>query len=401
MKHAVVLLLLLLLLPMGAFADPADASDTAWGGGTETAREQAEPTDPNTSFSEAADGLRAVLSTLDLSDWDRWMAENDPDIAFVPSEFLADAVLQGTVLTEPETLLERILQFVGTDAVSLLKKAAVCIGFGILVALTTAIRQEGNAVMPDGVVRLLGGCLVLGLSTPVLRDAAMLLDRISDGAQRLLPVLLGYFAMFDLSAGSALLNPSISLLCEGMIRSVTDAVFPLALIGGVLYALDLSGDGRLAAVGQTCLKGGQWLIGIGSSLYLAVTAVRGTVAVQSDNLLFRTAKLAAGSLPFVGNLAAGSVETMYQSVLLIRSTLGLTGILLLGAVMLRPIMRLMLERVMLKACAVLLEPLGIRAYAELLNRIGTVMGLVFAAVLVTLLMLSVTVGLITGVWQSV
>ena len=64
-------------------------------------------------------------------------------------------------------------------------------------------------------------------------------------------------------------------------------------------------------------------------------------------------------------------------------------------------MRLMLERVMLKACAVLLEPLGIRAYAELLNRIGTVMGLVFAAVLVTLLMLSVTVGLITGVWQSV
>ncbi len=350
---------------------------------------------------EPPEELSAILSALDLSEWDRWAERNDPELGFVPSDFLQTALLSGSAEPSAETLYGRIRSTVMRHAAAALRKLMLYLGIGVLFSLFSAIRPDSGFQPPETVLRLLSGCFVMSMSLPVLSETRSLLITIGTDAEYLLPPLLGFFALFDFSASGALLRPGMLLLNDGMIALVIKLVFPLAVIGGVLHAADCFSDRRLGSLGQFCHRAAKWLLGAGTSLYLAVAALRGTVAVQSDTLLFRTTKLAAGSLPFVGGIVSGSMDTLLQCVMSVRAALGLTGIVLIGGVMLRPLLRLITERIALQLCAALIAPLGVQAYAETLEHTADLFRIASASLLMVFVLAAVSVGLVTGVWYSI
>ena len=349
---------------------------------------------------ERTDDLRLILNELDLSEWDRWFVESAPDTEFVPSEFLTTVMLEGTVPNEPSDWMVGLRNAVRAEFLLIARKGILYLGFGVLTAFIGGVLPLENSDTAEIAVRVLGGCMVLGLCSPALQETVALLERIRDGAQVLLPALLGFFSLFDFSASGPVLTSQIAFLSDVAIRIGIDWVIPLALLGGMVQALDCFHGQRIGSISRLCLRIGRWLLRIASSVYLTVTAIRGTVAVHADSVFFRTAKLATGSLPFVGGLVSGSVDTLFECVRLTRSMLGLTGVLVLGGTVLKPMIRLLLEQLMLKGCAALMLPLGAQSYAELLLRLSDMFGLILLVVIVSYVWTAGTVGLVMGVWQG-
>ena len=373
MKRKILLLLLLLLLfvPMRARADDA------------------EPIEQD---------LTEILRQLDLSEWDAWFAEQGGTDAFVPSRFLEVTVLgkEGgfsqweTGLRWKEVLREPIQRSLRTFLWYL--------GFGILAVCINGLRSGNGA--DDSVAYVsatLAGCLSLTVAAPLVVSAGKTMETIAAGYEVVFPVLLSCLMLFGMNRSVAALEPLSLTLVGGVIGGIKTVVFPLALIGGVLAALNGISGGRNAEFSKLCYRSSRWILGIVSSLYLALTALKSNVALQADGVLVKTTKIAAGSLPFVGGLVSDSVDTVYRCLLLVRSALGVTGILALTLAVLRPLLTLFLQRCALKLAAACLRPIAPASYADTLHSIGDMLGIVSLCVLAVLVMGAMTAGMIMGV----
>ncbi|MBR0081932.1 MAG: hypothetical protein IJP98_04235 [Clostridia bacterium] len=376
MKRAVRILLVVVLLPLCAVASA----------------ETTEPENPETGTV-----LRQILNRLDLASWDRWFLAENPGVDFVPSDFLLTAALSGTV--ETESVWEAAPALLLASAKQALGDLLVFIGFGVLCAVLTAVRSDGGGAVSDAVLRLLGGGLVLTRCVLLLKNAADIMRAIRAATEALLPVLLTLFTAFGLSAGAGL-GSGMTLLTDGMIRLATDVLFPLALVGGVLTALDAFGSDRLAPIGSFCHRAARWTLRIASALYLSVTAVRAAVAARADTLLLRSARIAAGALPNVGRLTSDAVELFAQCFGTVRSLLGVTASLALALALLRPILGMVAELLALRLAAAIVAPLGQGAYARVLDSASGMLGIAVSALAVTVTMaitvLVLTMGVFTG-----
>lgn len=353
-----------------------------------------------TESEEPRDELRLVLNRLDLSAWDRWFVEQNPYLPFVPSDFLAEAALNGTVSADAEGIADRLLSAVRNEWQPYGNKLLLYCGFGVLCAIASALETPNRSALPGGVLKLLGGCLVLGAAAPAAADAANRLRLLKSGTEALLPPILGFFALVDASAGQAALSEGLSALTDGMIALVSDWIVPLSITGGVLHALDGVSRDRFSEIGNLCFRAGRWLLRLGSSLYLCVSAVRGSVAAKADSLLLSTARLMAGSLPYVGGMLSGSADTVLKCLALVRSLLGWTGMLVLILAMLRPVLSLLMEYAAMKLAALLLRSFAPSGFADILSKTAGMLGLLTASTVTVLLLVAGYVGLVMGAFGA-
>ena len=351
---------------------------------------------------EVQDGLSALLDAVDLSAWDDWFAGQDESFGtFVPSDFLNDTVETGGSTLSAKTLYDRLQRAMREDVYAALGRLAIYVGLGVLCALFAGLSPQGGAAhMAEPILRIVTGCAVLATVFPYLWQAQRTLTLLHDTGEVLTPILLSFLILCGMEASGALLTPTMALLADGVIGVMTRIVLPVALIGGVLCTVDPMQNGRVASIGKLCHRLCRWGVGVLSSLYLAVTAIRGVVATNSDSLLLRTTKLAAGSLPVVGGLVSDSVETAYQCLVLVRSTLGVTGILVLLLLCVKPILALFLQQCALKVGAVIARMFGTKAYAETLDGMGNTLGVALLCVIAVLVMYLACVGLLMGVLKA-
>ncbi|MBR0424592.1 MAG: hypothetical protein IJK01_00525 [Clostridia bacterium] len=349
--------------------------------------------------SEPQEDIRWIISQLDLSEWDQWYVSQDPYIAFVPSDFLTEALQKGAFDPDQDRIGSSLKVTVREELSGLLGGFLLLLGYAVVAALITGAGSSVLSGIPETVLQLLGGTLVLGFLIPQLQECASFLRHLCSLTETMLPFLLGIFWLFDCSASAAQLGSGIAVVSQGILALASGIVFPLALIGCVFQILNCFGEDRLAPIGSLCHRGARWILRIGSAGYLSLTAVRGTVAAHADSLLFRSAKLAAGALPQVGGLASDSMDTIWQCVLSVRSGIGITGILALGFLLFRPLVKFALEVVLLKIAAVLVAPLGQQEYGRTLQSAATGMGIALSSAVTAVLMVFGLIGWMMGMWN--
>lgn len=345
------------------------------------------------------DGLREILGNVDLSEWDDWFSAQNGDSDFVPSDFLTAAVLEGNTASEEDWTL-RLKELALEGVKTALWHFGLYLGVGVFAALASALRQGELDETVDRMTATVGGCLVMGLFLPLLREAHGLMQTAENGYSVLFPVLMGILVLFGMQNGAAVMEPMTAVLSGAVLNSMRGIVFPLCVVGGIFAAMNGIGGDRMKEYSKLCLKLAKWVIGVVSSLYLTVTAIRSSVAIHTDTLLLRTTKLATGSLPFVGGLVSDSVDTAFRCIVLVKNAIGITGILLLLLVVLKPIVHLVMERCALKLASVLSAPFCRNGYPSTLELVGNALGIVTASVIAVLVMGIGTVGLLMGVGQT-
>jgi len=329
MKRLAVLALVLLLVHACACAEALDGADLS--GLEEFAAEYAEGMDARGIAEAALSGKTDFSALID------WLKER-------VAEPVKEVLGYGSGLLAPVLLL------------SLLS----CMGSGrggarFLVLLT-----------------LISG--MLRASAAVLNAAGECLYMVSRFADAAAPVMSALMTAAGMSGSAALLSPSAAIvgsLMENMFLAwgipLCRVALCLAACGNLTASFDLSRAAKLVKK----LMG--WGTGLCFTLFTAMLALQGSMSASLDGVALRTAKYAVDSAsPVIGSGVSDVWESYVAGVQAARSAVGISGVVLLLASGLRPLLQAGAGMLLMQLLSVLLDVFGEKQAARAAEQTGDV-----------------------------
>ena len=112
----------------------------------------------------------------------------------------------------------------------------------------------------------------------------------------------------------------------------------------------------------------KWLTGLIFTVFTAFISVQGITAGSIDGISIRTAKFAIKSyVPILGSYLSDGMGIILASSNLIKNAVGATGLFLLLATIISPLIELILFMLILKLVAGIIEPLGNKQIANFIS----------------------------------
>ncbi len=302
-------------------------------------------------------------------------------------EAVSDALGELSLDGDLESGLERLLDY-GAD--KLRQAAAQAAGSAarlVAIALLTSLAGTLAQGIAPRYVRLAG---VLAATVAVVGDmngfaqlGAETLHSLSDFSKALLPSMAAATAAMGSATAAAARCAATALFVDLLITAADRLVLPmlqLCLAVGVAEAA-LGEDGFPKGV-TGVLK---WLctalltaLVLGFTGYLAVT---GAVAGTADAVATRVAKTTISTaLPVVGGILSDAAGALVAGAGLLRSGVGVFGLLAVAAICLAPVLRLGLQYLLLKLAGGLCAVAGSEDVGRLASGFGSVCGMLLGLV---------------------
>ncbi len=296
------------------------------------------------------EGLRAAVEEDSLAAGAAWLAQSARDAA---AELLRDGVRDAALLTLAALLCGAVEGIADTAGAT--RYVSWC---GVLVLTTLAA----------GDLRALIG---LGART---------VDELGTLSKLLLPTLATAMAAGGFVSAAGVWQVTTLMVCEALTNAVERLLLPLvycyiaaSAAGAMLEEsrLDLLADGV-----KKLVTGGLTALIVAFTGYLALA---GVLTGSADRTAVKVTKLAvSGAIPVVGGVLSELTESVLAAAGTLRGTVGVVGVLAIGAVCLVPLLRLGLQFLLYKLAAFAAGLVGTKALGEYLDRLGGAFALVFA-----------------------
>ncbi len=379
-----------------------EVSGTGESAGTQLTKEEAD--------AALAEGVESWLSNVEWEELDAILNALPPEVRTLWEgrslrSIAQEIALSGTEGGGAETVEDQLLPWVGrmvqSECARLAGVAATLIGLALIGGLTGALlpgKKESVGAAAAFVCRCFTLIVVLSAFGSSAALAVECVGSICQCMELINPVLMTLLTAIGGTASVGVFQPSMTLLASGVAASLESVVLPLVVCGGVLSLFDcLSERVRLGEMGALCRQAVKWIIGIVTTLYTGVTALRGMTAAAYDGIAVRTAKYAAGSMfPMVGGLVTGSFDTVLGCAGLVKNGAGVTAILLCLSIAAAPLLRLTASMLLLRVTAAIIQPVAQKEQLAMCKTGADMLsGLLSACVAVTA-MFVVTIGLVVG-----
>ncbi len=325
-----------------------------------------------TEFSELVDTLPEEISTL------------------LPRELFSDqsSELHSAVreMTGFSYLLETVLSAVGVLLPDSLRLLASIIGLLLLSSIFSALR---TSIKSDSIGKTFSFASSLAILSCILVSGYACIESVTDYLGRLNTFALGAIPLLGIlysmggnvtaaAASSAGLTVYISIMETIVGRSIVPFCGTCLAFGWV----SASGLGPgIRSLLATFKKHYATLLAFLMTLLLAMLATQSALASSADTLAMRSVRFATGNLiPIVGGSVSELLRTVSAGVKYLRTTLGISAILLLLFLLLPTLIRLFLYRSVWQISACFAELLGCDREKILLDEIASLDGYLIAAV---------------------
>jgi stage III sporulation protein AE len=260
----------------------------------------------------------------------------------------------------------------------------------VLCSLAAAVYDDKlpDAVNTVGVMAVsalcLGGADYIGLGRTTM-------DELDSFAKVLLPTLTAVTGAGGAVTSAAAKYAAASLFLEILMHIGNTVILPL------ICAFMAASVGSAAFGGlESAVKLTKWavttlltLLVLIFTLYISVT---GIISGSADQAAVKAAKTAMSlSMPVVGGMLSDAASAVANGTLILRNTVGVTGMAAVLAVCAVPFLRLGLRHMVFKAVAALTEPIGGERLAKLIGNIGTAMGMLMGLCGAMAVMLYITI----------
>ncbi len=210
------------------------------------------------------------------------------------------------------------------------------------------------------------------------------------------------FAAITAATGKAVTSVSMSALLLGAANGVSllsnFGVIPF--IGGYL-SLSLSagvspfmnGGGISQAVKKLAL----WVLSLITTVFLGILSIQTVVNAHADNLSMRTAKFIVGSaVPVAGGVLSEALGTLTASMSLLKSTVGIYGVVICCLIFLPIIIELVLWRITLWISDFVALQFSLSKISGLLQSLDTVLSVLIGIILLTAAMFIISLSVVMG-----
>ncbi|MBR0135946.1 MAG: stage III sporulation protein AE, partial [Clostridia bacterium] len=246
-----------------------------------------------------------------------------------------------------------------------------------------------------------------GMLASLCGIASAAVKSIGDLVAATMPIISALLVSIGAPASAGVFRPLMTFLSGTVVITICGAVLPLTLACGITAVADSLTEGsRFAELVKLLKKSVKWLLGLISTVYFGMTAVRGMTVAAYDGVSVRTAKYAVDKLvPVVGGMVSGTVDTVMGCALLIKNGVGAIAILILVSVLVRPLVILAAGIFVFRLAAAVSQPAADERTVRLFSNAAETVSLLFACVVsagcmmaVTMLVFIASGGISAGLW---
>lgn len=205
------------------------------------------------------------------------------------------------------------------------------------------------------------------------------------------------------AAGSATLTAISSsatlLLATQGVSYITNFVIMPLMSGflGVSIASNISPIISKSTIADGIRKIAFWIMSLVSAVFIGVLSVQTTINSAADNLTLKTAKFIIGSaIPMAGTVLSESLSTVTSSMALLKSSVGIYGVVCLCLIFLPLIIELLLWRVGLIVSSAVADLFSVGKISSLFKSIDSMLSLLIGIILLTLAMFVISLGVVVS-----
>ena len=270
----------------------------------------------------------------------------------------------------------------------------------ILQTLQTAFEQNQVSKVAYAIVFMVVIILAVNSFYVAVDSAKLAIGRMTDFMLALVPLMLTLMVTMGNVVSVSLFHPMIVFMIHIIGTFIYTVVFPLLFFSAVLSIVSSITDkykvdhlaGLLRKIGVTLLGG---LLAI----FLGVISIQGATSAVTDGITLRTAKYITGNfVPVVGRTISEAADTVMSASLLVKNTVGLSGVIILLFICAFPALKILSLAFIYNFSAAIMQPLGNSPIIESLSTIGKTLIYIFAALATVGLMffLAVTILVAAG-----
>ncbi|MDD6995965.1 MAG: stage III sporulation protein AE [Candidatus Borkfalkiaceae bacterium] len=233
---------------------------------------------------------------------------------------------------------------------------------------------------------------VLTVVTACFTAAKDAVNSIDTQIQLIFPVLLTLMSVSGEAASAAVYTPAAAFLSTGAVALIKNVLLPMSVTitafsaaGNLSPALKLN---RFSAFFKSMYK---WLMGVSVSVFGIFFTAQGFKGAAYDGIMRRAAKYAIGTgVPIVGGFLSGGFDLAVAGGALIKNSVGYLGMILLLAVVFKPLVMLIAANVLLRFTAAVSAPMGESRISDFLSETADNVNFCLAGVLMAAFMYFVT-----------
>ena len=262
------------------------------------------------------------------------------------------------------------------------QSALSCLGVFAVVMLISVLKSlpggSGDTVELAGVIAV--AMALLQQTNSMIHLGVRTVRQLSDYGKLLVPVLTTATAAQGQTVTSAALYTGTTVFNAVLLSLITKLLTPMIYVFLAMSVADgAAGMKTVQNVRNFVTWLMTWSLKILLDIFTGYMGITKVVSGSTDAAKLKAAKLTiSGMVPVVGNMMADASETILVSAGLVKSAVGIYGLLAIIATALVPSLTVALRYLLLKATAAAASVLGGKEDAALIGDFGAAMGLLLA-----------------------
>ena len=295
---------------------------------------------------------------------------------------LLKAMMRGEVPFNMEAAGQFLSGIVREEVLGVRVQLLMLLAPALLWAVNRYLLGGGKLGETAGYVCFLSGASVLlNMVGGYIALTQQTIRRVSSLTTQFFPVLSGLMSVSGAAGSAASLQPAVTLLGGVLNVFLQRAAAVLCGSAAVIAVIgNLTDRIPLQSLFRFCCSVGTWLLGGIMAAFVALTGMCGIIGAGQNGIAMKAAKYAVGTLlPVVGGDIAGTMDVMVSSASAVRGAAGVTGVIVMLALCLRPVVRLTLGMLSCSLASALTEPVADGALRRCMEQMAQVVRLLLAA----------------------
>lgn len=282
-----------------------------------------------------------------------------------------------------ESVKETVFNALGKSGESLKSALRLCAILLTLVLLCSVAQlpPTKKAINAVSVAGALGICAVfIGTANTMVTLATDTLQNVSDYSALMLPVLASASAMSGGMASSSALYAGTVMFSELLMQLISKLLIPALYFFLAICAAEAALSSELLTEIREFIG---WLISkslrIIVYIFLGFLSVTGVIGGAADAAAIRATKATlSGMVPVVGGIISDASETLLASASILKSSIGIFGLIVVLAICIVPFFQIGIQYLMLKVTSAISGTIGLKPHVNLLKNFSSAMGYLLA-----------------------
>ncbi len=268
--------------------------------------------------------------------------------------------------------------------------------FGILQAMQLKSNGASNTALMACYAIVCGICITVFYQIVDLAQSAMV--TLDVAVKGLIPILFSVIGAAGGLTQAAVIQPSVFVASQILSILIHQFLFPMIVFSFALIVTDhFSNTSRLRLLGELIHKTIKWVLIFALTIFVGIISLHSVAVSSFDAVKLRGAKYAVNTfVPLVGGALAESLEALGSSLLLMKNTVGIAGVIGVVSLCLLPAIRILVTVFMFRLTAAVCQPVSDERFCTLLNSVAdsvSMLGIfVLCMAMIFIFSIAVTVG---------